>query len=77
MNNLTYHFPTCYIIRVKAYRELNLVRALDEDIRVFSFYSCLLHWTRVVSGNVSDPGNLCLLLESWHDILFKTTTVHC
>ena len=37
MNNLTYHFSTCYIyFRVKSYRELNLVRALDA--RVFSFY---------------------------------------
>ena len=40
MHYLTHHFLTCYIyFRVKAYRELNLVGALDEDTRVFSFFS--------------------------------------
>ena len=38
MSSLIHHFLTCYIyLQVKVYRELNLVRALDEDIRVFSF----------------------------------------
>ena len=36
MNNLTHNFLTGYTyFRIKAYRELNLVRALDEDIRGF------------------------------------------
>ena len=39
--NLTHHFLTCYAYcnSVKAYRELNLERALDEDTGVFSFLS--------------------------------------
>ena len=49
--------------RVKAYRELNLVRALDEDIRVST--SLLLHWARQqfleIPPFISDPWNLCLL----------------
>ena len=40
MTNLTHHL-ICYInFRVKAYRKINLVRALDEDTRVFSFLFC-------------------------------------
>ena len=69
-NNLTHYFSTCYnYFRIKAYREINLVRALDEDTRVFSFYlsSSPLAQT-AVSGNstlqyISDPGILCLLLD--------------
>ena len=39
MNNLTHHFFNMLhlLYSKKAYRELNLVRALDEDTRVFSF----------------------------------------
>ena len=41
MSNLKHHFPTYYIYStVKAYRELNLVRALDEDTTVFSLFFC-------------------------------------
>ena len=36
MNNLIHHFQ--HATPVKAYRELNPVRDLDEDTRVFSFY---------------------------------------
>ena len=40
MDDLAHYFLTYYIyLRVKAYRELNLVRALDEDTGVFSSYS--------------------------------------
>ena len=50
--------------RVKAYRELNLVRALDEDIRVST--SLLLHWARQqfleIPSFISNPWNLLCTL---------------
>ena len=69
-NNLAHYF-SCMLLyiyfRVKAYRELNLVRAFDEDTRVSPSTSILLHWARQqflgIPPFISDPGNLCLLLD--------------
>ena len=47
MNNLYIIFAYYMYLRVKAYRELNLVRALDEDTGVFSFSSSLPGQTAV------------------------------
>ena len=55
MKNLIYHFPKCYAYSIKKpIGELNLKRALDEDIGVFSsFFSFLhlpLHWVKYTVG---------------------------
>ena len=52
MDNLTQHFSYINYFRIKAYRELNLVRALDEDTRVSSS-SLLLHWARQLFLGIS------------------------
>ena len=56
-----HNFPTYYILQ---YRELSLVRDLDEDTRIFSSFlssSAPLGMTAVFLGIpsfISDPGNL-------------------
>ena len=59
-----YHFPTCYTysVRKPIYRELNLVRALDEDTGpgAFSFLSSSAPLGQTaVSGN-SNPSSVTL-----------------
>ena len=62
----------CYIyFRVKAYRELNLVRALDEDTGVFSFYFFTSPLGQTGLHPSSMIRNLCLLLNPGnHTILY-------
>ena len=77
MENLRYHFPTCYTYSVKEpIGELNLKRALDEDTGVFSSFffflssSSPLGQTAVfgIPPFISDPGSLCLFLNLYLDL---------
>ena len=72
MKNLIHPFSTCYAYSVKKpIGELNLERALDEDIQVlesflssFPHFHLLLHWVRQLFLGIplfiSDPESLCL-----------------
>ena len=79
----TTYIHLVYSMYVKGLRELNLVRALNEDTRVFS-YILLLHWTRELLFEgiplfINDPGNLSkssfrfLALSSIWGCLYKIT----
>ena len=55
-------------------RELNLMRALDEDTRVFSFYFSSSPLARLgIPPFISDPGNLCLLIDLLRVCLLYTS----
>ena len=62
MNNLTHHFSTCYTSNLEC-RELNLVRDLDEDTRIFSFY-----FSSSPLGQTVDSGNSPFISDPWNHI---------
>ena len=77
INSITPFFlHAIHYFRIKAYRELNLVRVLYEDTRVSPFTSLLLHWARhlflEIPPFISDPGNLLIFCE-FLDVTYSST----
>ena len=71
MSNLSN--TSCHIYFKIKYWELNLVRALDEDARVFFFSSLLFYWARQLFLGIPPPSShsyifICIMLHTYNTV---------